>query len=232
MQVETLERWIRQRLRRDANLCVVLSPVAILGGLLVLFLTFWLAYAVSFMVAKVFAAIPALLFDVRWKLGHTGRLWAAAGFMVVLIVSFLRSDRRFPTSYGDFEGDPINLGLALSRHDGTSRASLALMLHPGTSARMIVDLLNIGPRLVWGGFALLRESAGSRSADTVAAARLAWTLVTSPGRVTYEALGSIYDRRELNAAFRALKAIPGVVFLEQGVTLTQELRAEWATLEP
>ncbi len=231
MQVETLERWIRQRLRRDANLCVVLSPVAILGGLLVLFLTFWLAYAVSFVVANVLAAIPSLLFDVRWKLGHTGRLWAAAGFMALLIVSFLRSDRRFATSYGDFEGDPSALGLALARGAGGSRASL-MLLHPGTSARMIVDLLNIGPRLVWGGIALLRESAGSRSADTVAAARLAWTLMTSPGRVTYEALGSIYDPRELNAAFRALKAVPGVVFLEQGVTLTQELRAEWAALEP
>lgn len=231
MQVETLERWIRQRLRRDANLCVVLSPVAILGGLLVLFLTFWLAYAVSFMVAHVLAAALSLVSDVRWTLGHVGRLWAAAGFMVALLGSFLRSDRPFATSYGDFEDDPSALGLALAHGAGGSRASL-MLLHPGASARMIVDLLNIGPRLVWGGFALLRESAGSRSADAVAAARLAWTLVSSPGRVTYGALGSIYDHRELNAAFRALKAIPGVVFLELGVTLTPELRAEWAALEP
>lgn len=231
MQVETLEQWIRQRLQRDANLCVVLSPVAILGGLLVLCLTFWLAYAVSFMVAHVLAAILSLVSDAHWKLGHTGRLWTAAGFMALLIVSFLRSDRRFPTSYGDFEGEPSALGLALAHGAGGSRASL-MLLHPGTSARMIVDLLNLGPRLVWGGIALLRESASNRSADTVAGARLAWTLVASPGRVTYEALGSVYDRGELNSAFRALRAIPGVVFLEQGVTLAPELRAEWAALEP
>jgi hypothetical protein len=230
MDVAALEDWLRRRLLRDANLCLLLSPLAVLGGLLVLFLTYWFSYAVIWLVSQVIVAIPELLFGTRWELKHNARLWSAAAFLVLLVVSYLRSDRRHAVSYGDFDDDPSNFGVAMARFGtGSGRAGL-LLLHPGVSARMIVDLLFIGPRLLFGGSNLLRESGRARSANTNTGSRVLWTLLSQPRKVSYEELSSLYPAPELTQAFHALRLIPGVVFLELGVTLTDELRRELTAL--
>jgi len=230
MDVARIEGWLRRRLQRDANVCLLLAPLAILGGLLVLFLTFWFSYAVILMVAEVFLAIPELLFGTQWKLRHTGRLWLSAGFLVLLCWEGWRRRGHHSGVFDEFsQDDPSSVGMSFARLGGASRASL-LLLHPSTSARIIVDLLLIGPRLFFGGGRLLAESGRARAADTRAGTRVLWTLLTQPRKVAYDELQAIYPRDELIRAFHALRRIQGVVFLEQGVSLTQELRTELGTL--
>ncbi len=47
-----------------------------------------------------------------------------------------------------------------------------LLLFPQASSRMITDILFTGPRLLFGGWGLLRESARLRTADTAGLAQI------------------------------------------------------------
>jgi hypothetical protein len=46
-----MEQWLRRRLRHDATVCLLLGPVAVSVGQVVLILTFWFAYALTWIVA-------------------------------------------------------------------------------------------------------------------------------------------------------------------------------------
>lgn len=225
MDLAALEQWLRRRLRQDANLALGISPLALLGGVVVLFLTFWFSYAVIGLVGKVGMAGANLLLNSDWRLGHGARLWLAGVFLVLLLVSYFRSDRA-GVDWNAWDADPSALGSALARFGtGAGRAGL-LLAHPEMSARIIVDILNLGPRLMAGGMDLLRQSGRGRAADTTAGARVLWTLLYQPRMLTYEELEQVYDARELTRAFQALRLIEGVTFLERGVTLSTELRKE------
>jgi hypothetical protein len=50
--------------------------------------------------------------------------------------------------------------------------------------------------------------------------------------VAYAALAEAYEPGELQRGLLALRGIPGIVFLEQGLTVGEELRAELAALPP
>lgn len=229
MDVAPLEAWIRRRLTRDANTCLLLSPLAILGGILTLVFTFWFSYAVIWMVLEVLLSFPELLAGVQWKVGHRGRLGLAAAFVVLLVVSYLRTDRWQRQDLSSFADGPSPVGKTLGRLSG-SRAGL-LLAYPGASSRMIVDLLYIGPQLLVTGWNLLRDSGQARAAEIPTTARVLWTLLNHPGRVAYGELSSLYSDGDLQSAYDVLRRIEGVVFLELGITLSTELRAELGALE-
>ena len=229
MDVAPLEDWIRRRLKRDANTSLLLSPLAILGGILTLVFTFWFSYAVIWMVLKVLLSVPELLAGAHWKVGHHGRLGLTSAFLVLLFVSYLRSDRWQRQDLSAFADGPSPAGQALGRFGGGKTA--LLLAHPGASSRMIVDLLYIGPQLLVTGWNLLRDSGQARAAEIPTAARVLWTLLNHPGRVAFGELSSLYEDGDLQGAYDSLRRIEGVVFLELGITLSSELRAELSALE-
>lgn len=229
MDPALLEAWIRRRLTRDANTCLLLSPLAILGGILTLFFTFWFSYAVIWMVLEALLSIPELFAGVHWKVGHRGRLGMTAVFLVLLFVSYLKSDRWQRQDLSAFSDGPSPAGQTLGRFSG-SRAGL-LLAYPGTSSRMIADLLYIGPQLLVTGWNLLRHGGQARAAEIPTTAWVLWTLLNHPGRVAYGELSSLYADGDLQGAYDSLRRIEGVVFLELGITLTSELRAELGALE-
>lgn len=227
MSPVALEPWLRQRLRRDAFVCLTLGPLAIAGGLLALFLTFWLAYAFSWIVGRGGGSLIELLGAARWRPDHRQCLWGATGFTGLLVFTHLRGPGR-PADLGDYPaGEPTLLGEALARTTALSPTSL-LLLQPGYGARMIVDLLLTGPRLVHGGVRLLREGMAKFGADVSAGAHLLGRLQVSPGKVPYADLSAGQDVADLRAAMLTLWGVSGVIFLEQGMTLAEELRAELA----
>jgi hypothetical protein len=225
MDVGLLESWLRRQLRRDANFCLMLSPLAILAAIAVLVFTFGFTYVVVAMVADIVLAIPSLILDARWKLGHSGRLWIAGTFIGLLLISYWRSDRR-PVDYGQWDEEPSTLGQGLARFGASSGRAGLLLAYPEMTAGIVVDLLETGPRLLYAGVYLLRESGGARAADSMAGARVLWTLLQQPGKTAYGELSQLYPAPELRAAFEALRRIHGVVFLETGISLADELRLE------
>jgi len=226
MDPAPLELWLRRRLRHDANVQLALAPFAILGALLVLTFTFGFSYMVIWMALKVVLAVPELATGTRWRVGHGGRLALTSGFLALLFISYLRSDRWQRQDWSTLGQNASEWGQALWRFGG-GRAGL-LLVHPEASARIIVDLLFIGPQLLVSGIRLLRDSGRLRAADTAQGSRILWTLLSEPRRVSYEELEAVYSAAELLPAFSALQHLTGVIFLEQGVTLTQELRQELA----
>lgn len=230
MSPEALESWLRQRLRRDALVCLGLSPLAIVGGLTLLFLTFWLAYAFTWIIGRMVGSLIELFGSARWRPDHRQCLWGATGFTGLLVFTHLRGTGR-PADFGDFApGEAAQLGQALAGTSTTLPVGMLLLAHPGHGARMIVDLLMTGPRLVHGGVRLLREGLMKFHADASASARLLSRLQTAPGKVPYADLSAGQDAADLRAAMLTLRGVPGVVFLEQGMTLAEELRAELAAL--
>lgn len=229
MSSEATEEWLRRRLRQDATVCLLLGPLAVAGGLVVLFLTFWFAYALTWISGRVGGALFELVGSTRWRPDHPQCLWGATGFTGLLVFTHLRGDGR-PADFGDFpHDDPAHLGRTLAGMAHASPSS-RLVLHPGHGARLIVDLLLTGPRLVQGGVRLLREGLMKFHADTGAGAQLLRRLHTAAGKVTYAELAENQDVAELRAAMLTLRGVAGVVFLELGMTLTEELRGELAAV--
>ena len=105
-----------------------------------------------------------------------------------------------------------------------------LLLFPGASSRMITDLLFTGPRLLFGGWGLLRESARLRTADTAELAQVLAVLAGREGRASHEELITLCPDVNYARAMQSVPLLPGIVTLERGLSLTRELRSELRAL--
>jgi hypothetical protein len=123
--------------------CALLSLLAFLTGLVILFLTFWFTYAVIWFGMLGISAASELLFDKRLALTHVWRLLLSSVFIVLLFVGNARTSREYLSNYPkrNYPGP----ALAAS---GLAGSLLCLLGYPQTSAKMICDLLYTGPRLV------------------------------------------------------------------------------------
>ncbi len=239
MVASAIDQWLQRRFRRDANVCVVISPLAILGGLLVLFLTFWFAYAVVYLAQETVDAVVSIFTGGHFKLRHFTRLWLAGGFLLVLVIGYLRTEPfHFAEPAESDASSPFQGQLATyAQARGIAGAAgihggspFMLLLFPQASSRMITDILFTGPRLLFGGWGLLRESARLRMADTAGLAQILAVLAERTGRVSYDELAALCPDLDFTRAMRALPLLPGVVTLESGLSLTSELRSELRAL--
>jgi hypothetical protein len=233
-----VERWLQTRFRRDANLCVALGPVAILAGMLVLFLTFWFMYAVVYLGGETVNTLVSLFGNGHFKLRHLTRLWLAGGPLMMLIVGYLRRN-----PFGHLPRTEFDDGLGRLRAKAAAQVQaqnmahaygfggggspFALLLFPRASSQMITDLLFTGPRLLFGGWGLLRESARLRPVDT---AGLAQVLAGHPGKVRNGELVALCPDLNFVQTLHDLQLLPEVVWLELGLSLTAEFRAELRAL--
>ncbi|HTH49581.1 MAG TPA: hypothetical protein VMB21_18855 [Candidatus Limnocylindria bacterium] len=239
MDPSVIDRWLRRRFQREANVCVALSPLAILGGLLVLFLTFWFAYAAAYLGGQTVNAVISIFTNGHFKLRHVTRLWLAGGFLVALIIGYWRTKPFHfsePSEFGTLS--PLEQQLATYAEAGgiAGAAGLhggspfTLLLFPQASSRMITDLLFTGPRLLFGGWGLLRQSARLRTVDTAGPAEILAVLAARDGQVTNEEIVTLWPGLNFAGTMRALQLLPGVVTLELGLSLTAELRGELRAL--
>jgi hypothetical protein len=123
---------------------LLLSVLAFTAGLVVLFITFWFTYAIIWFGMLGISAASELLFDQRLALSHVWRLALSSIFIVLLFFGNARTSRDYLSDYArrDYHGQ------ALGAMAGLSGALACLLAYPGTSAKMISDLLFTGPRLV------------------------------------------------------------------------------------
>lgn len=225
MDVPAIHQWLQRRFRSEANTCVVLSPLALLGGLLVLFLTFWLAYGAAYFGQSAVDVLVSLFSNGHFKLCHTTRLWLAAGFLLALILGHLRTRPFYFSEPSEYEtAYPHQERFAPGGVHGGSPAMMGLRAK--ASSRAVTDILFIGPRLLSGGWNLWRKSARLRAVDTAALAELLAVLADRDGRVTNEELFERFPDPSFVRTMRATELLPGVVPLELGLSLTAELRSE------
>lgn len=224
MNAEAVSTWLRRKKSSGATTRCLLAFVALLAGLVVLFLTFWFTYAVIWFGMRGISALSQLAFSERLHLSHHWRLILSGVFLLLLFIQHFRTS---PWHWGDYPERDYAAAPGLQAGAGLTGAFGFMLAHPGASANMIADILLSGPRLISGTWNLWRESRRLAALDVEGCGQLLSFLLSRPTAVPYE---------ELRAAgwedwFGQLRSIGGVIFLEKGISLSSELRQELLQLQ-
>jgi hypothetical protein len=212
--------WLRRRRREQTISSIVMGLLIAVLGVAVLFLTFWFAYAIAWIGEEGFAAAVALFSDAHLHLGHVGRMWLSGGFLVLLISSYLRTDRFSFWDYPKEEYSPAVRTAGL----------FALLAYPQASSRMITDILFTGPRMVHGGFRLFGEGVRTGELDPETGAAVLGLIAARSGPVSNQEIVKTVEGAELGRLTRQLAGIEGVVVLPHDLSATDELRTELRAL--
>ena len=216
--------WLKRKAVARIVTCCVGCVLALGSGLGVLFLTFWLTYAILCVGEVGVSAISELVFSRKLHLTHGWRLAVSGVFIGALFAEWLR---RSPWSLGDYgptEGGSLTNALVLRA--GVLGGLAVLLANPQASATMITELLYTGPRLVLGAWHLALEGTRTARMELNGCAQALESLLTHPHAVPYQELAIAWPDADRPKIRMGLAWIPGVVFLEKGVSLTSELRGE------
>lgn len=216
---QQIATWLKRTRKRAFASRVALSCLAFLGGLAVLFLTFWFTYAIIWFAWFGVSAVAELTIGKRLHLSHEARLICSGVFIWLLFVQHFRTK---PEYWGDYARDDYVAHPGLVAWTGTTGSLVSLLAHPGASANMIADILLAGPRLIVGGFKLTKRAVQIRKLDEEPCSQLLGFLLQAGRPVPYE---------ELRTAgwepwFEQMRCIEGVIFFEKGLGLSGELRQE------
>jgi len=218
MSPDAIKPWLHRKKSSGATSRLLLAIVALLGGLVVLFLTFWFTYAIVWFGFQGVSALASLIFSRKLHLTHEWRLLVSGVFIALLFLEHLRTS---PWHWGDYPERSDYSFVA-----GHVLGPWALLKYPGASANMIADILLCGPRLTTGAWVLIQESGRIKRMDVNGCSQLLAFLLSRPAAVPYDEL------REAGWEdwFAQLRNIEGVVFLDKGLNLTAELRRELISL--
>ena len=220
MNQEAVKAWLKAKKSSGATNRCLLAFVTLLGATVVLFLTFWFAYAVIWISFPGISAVSEMAFGKRLKLAHEWRLALSGVFIVLIFIKHLRTS---PWYWGDYGEVDAERAWAL----GHVSPVAALLSAPSASANIIMDIFMSGPRLLTGSWNLWRESRRIGAMDEECCSQLLAILASRHSAVPFEELREAGWEEHLGQ----LRCIDGVVFLEKGLTLTSELRKELASLE-
>lgn len=215
-----LESWVQQRRVEEASANVGIAVAAVGLGVVVLFFTFWLAYALAWIAAGAVSAVTEMLFNMRFRIPHLLRLLLAGAFVVALCAEWLR---RSVHELGSWAGERVSKWIPQS---GGFGALVQLLGHPTASSKMITEILYTGPCLLTGAWALVQRSKALRHQDPTALAWLLSVLITRPNAFAYDELRALWPDADWEDLLAQARSVDGVVALEKGLGLTAELREE------
>src|SRR5882724_11219450 len=136
--------WLRQQRGKECAWSLTLALLALIGGLVVLFVTFWVTYAVILVAMDGISAACDLAFGRRLSLPHSWRLALSFLFVLLLFPGNARRTREPFTEYPP-KLDPRR---DVSWRSGRLAAEISTLRHPVLTAKLMTDLLFIGPRLM------------------------------------------------------------------------------------
>jgi hypothetical protein len=193
----------------------ILAVAALVGGLFLLFLTFWFAYAIILILGQGASALWELFFNKKLVISHEVRLIASGLFLVLLFVQYFRTD---PAYWSDLPRiRPVRHGSG-----DLDWTWLSLLYNPGASARVIADLLLCGPRVLVSTRGFVAKAAQLRKLDVGPCSNLLAFLLSSGQLVPY---GELYGVG-WEPSLEQLRNLEGVNFLEKGLTLSDDLKME------
>ncbi len=154
MARDAITVWLRRKLVAKVAVCLAVSLVALASGVLLLFLTFWVAYAVILIGMDGVSAATELAFGWHMRISHQWRVRLSLLFVGLLFLSrrSTRGEKLLERGEQTSFQHPMTLRL------GRLEAMLAVVKHPVASAEIITDFLLIGPRLVTTAVGLLVRS--------------------------------------------------------------------------
>ena len=225
-----IEDWLRKQFAHESGVSIFTGLVAIALGVIAVFLTFWLAYAVMWIAGEALSAVTQLLVNKKLPWPHWLRLLGAAGFIVLLSRHYLRTSPWDRGSFADADARPASGFDGVSGHRagrGGAVVSLGQLLrYPTASSRMVIEILETGPRLLTGARGLFQQASALRRMDPAGCAWVLTFLASRTGAVPRQELVAAWPEGEWPALWAQLRLIDGLVFLEKGISLTEDLRNE------
>lgn len=228
MEETTIERWLRRNLQARSLGCWLGSLGAFVLGLIVLFVTFWFAYVVIFLIGMAVSAISEIVANHRFAITHPWRLALSGVFVGLLSAEWLR---RSSLELGHYEFADSQPGSnALVYGTGVSGGLAMMLANPQASSTMITELLYTGPRLLTGAWRLVQVARRLKRVDIPVCAWALEALANRPCKVTLNELAGAWPDIDLPRLEADFALIPGTVRLAKGLSLTSELRDELAGL--
>jgi hypothetical protein len=212
--MELIERHLLRWKRIKILLGSAWAMLALLGGLVILFLTFWFVYAIIWFISSGASDVWKSVFHEQLRFGHEMKLVCSALFIVLLFVQLFRTDPSYWSEYPKREYRADIEGSELFRH-------------PHVAAKMTLDILLSGPRLVMGAWNSLRTVMEILRINTTAAASFVQFLLKQGQAVPYEELEDV----GWGPWLPQMRRIEGLRFLENGVTLADDWRMELTSTE-
>jgi len=221
----TLDDWVRRKRASATAGNLGVGALGLLGGVLVLFITFWFAYAIIFIGTMGASGASELILNKRLHLSHEMRLAGAGLFIVLLFIGNARTNRWYLGDYSETQFS--SFGIPRSELMG---AFDCLLVYPGTSSKMIAGILCISPRLLTASWRTFRQARRLQSLDVSGCAAILSLLASSPRRASNEALAQVFPGWDLPGLTRQLLDLDCVIPLELGLGLKPEIRQELASL--
>ena len=219
MNPEAIRLWLGKKKARGFAGNVFLGVLCFCFGVIVLFLTFWFTYAVIFIGWMGISAFSELVTGKALHLSHRARMIGSGVFIVLLFVQHFRTSRWY---WGEYPHRGYVSAPGLQARAGLAGGLAFMLAYPGASANMVADILLSGPRLVMGASHFVARGFRLRSLDENGCAQLLAFLHSRNGAVHFDELQSAgWDEW-----IAQLRYIDGVQFLQKGLLLSEELRAE------
>lgn len=225
-----IENWLRRRFAQEAGVSVFMGVAAIALGIVAVFLTFWLAYAGMWMIGRTLSAVTELIVSKRLPWPHWLKMLGAGFFIVLLFARHFKTSPWDRGAYADADATPAGgfdpSAAAVAAHGGGFASLAQLLWHPTASSRMIIEILETGPRLLTGSRTLFQQADALRRMDP---AGCAWVLLFLSGRcnaVLRDELIAAWPGGDWPKLWAQLRLIDGLVFLEKGISLRMDLRDE------
>lgn len=216
-----METFLCRRVRSAIALNAFGSFAALVIGIVVCVITFWLIYGAIWMG-----------FDSMLPHTHQTRMIISGIGMVILFIGNARTDREYLNSYSV---DTIDGRAAYTINvPNVGIVSNLNLFSPNTVnslTKVIAQLLYIGPRLVTASWRLIRRSVEFSRFNIAPSVQVLEKLSASKGRVPFTELLASMNGETAQAGLRDLKMLDAIQFLDSkpaGVMLTSDFRDELA----
>lgn len=223
MNTDWVQHWLRRTLRTATVWNVLAAAGCFLGGLLILYVSFWVTFGVLWFISTSFL-----------HLSHLVLLILASAFMTLVVVIGARQN------WADL--DPLarqvrlakDMDITLTPYNRygmsySTNAVTAGMFEIRSLASAINFILCGGVKLVFGAVAMLRQVQRLKAIEVDECARVIALLLANPGRQSFEEIVRKLPGLNPVRTFDDLRYIAGVLFLSKdpaGLTLLPELRNE------
>ncbi len=223
MNADAIATWLKKKITWHRYSCWAGSVLALAAGFLALFLTFWFTYVVVFIGQEGVSAITDLCFNRKFHISHFWRMIISGLFVAALFFEWFRRRNAEPGNYEGVNSPPMSRAFVF--YTGMGGALAMLLANPQASSTLIVEILCTGPRLILGSISMTR-AALARDFDVEGCVQVLQLAMSKISAVTYEELNTTKSEFEQTKLYSDLAQISGVVFLEKGVRLTDDLRGE------
>jgi hypothetical protein len=220
-----IQKWLKKKLAFQTVGCFAMCLLSFITGMVILTITFFLAYAVIWFGMFGVSAFSELVFNKHLHLSSHCILIICTFVLVLLFVENFRVGKDYLSSYV-LQNPVVPVG-------GLGGALVSLLANPDATGKIVSDLLFIGPRVTTYSVLTFRRAVRLMKINVQAASTALKILLGRTHRISITELSKLLQGGDPMAVLFQLQEIDCVLFLSKepaGVILTEEIRQELNSL--